>query len=151
MRNPKREIFIESLLFSSAPYLLLTNMRNEVVEEFRQWTLTLARQAPDGIPLASQHLSRSVLKRGSVPRHPLYTPSPTFSSLTSSRMFSKALRAGRLSTLRHKVYVPLARRTVTTDAASSHAEREHVPEVCQLASLQPDAARSPMSIDTDML
>ena len=28
-----------------------------------------------------------------------------------------------------KVYVPLAKRNVTTDAASSHAEKEHVPEV----------------------
>lgn len=26
----------------------------------------------------------------------------------------------------------LAQRTVTTDAASSHAEKEHVPEVCLL-------------------
>lgn len=47
-------------------------------------------------------------------------------------MLSKALRGGRraLPLKRNiNVYVPLAKRTVTTDAASSHAEKEHVPEV----------------------
>lgn len=47
-------------------------------------------------------------------------------------MLSRALRGGhRALTLKRNVnvYVPLAKRTVTTDAASSHAEKEHVPEV----------------------
>lgn len=47
-------------------------------------------------------------------------------------MLSRALRIGhRALPLRSNlsVYVPLAKRTVTTDAASSHAEKEHVPEV----------------------
>ena len=47
-------------------------------------------------------------------------------------MLVKALRGG-YRTLPLKcnlnVYVPLTKRTVTTDAASSHAEKEHVPEV----------------------
>lgn len=46
-------------------------------------------------------------------------------------MLSRALRGGhRALPLKRNVnvYVPLAKRTVTTDAASSHAEKEHVPE-----------------------
>ena len=44
-------------------------------------------------------------------------------------MFTKALRSSRALPLRRNARVPLATRTVTTDAASSHAEKEHVPEV----------------------
>ena len=47
-------------------------------------------------------------------------------------MLARALRGGhRALPLKRSVnvYVPLAKRTVTTDAASSHAEKEHVPEV----------------------
>ncbi|KAI9827922.1 MAG: alpha subunit of pyruvate dehydrogenase [Sarea resinae] len=43
-------------------------------------------------------------------------------------MFSRAIRTSRALPLRRNVFVPVVRRTVTTDAASSHAEREHVPE-----------------------
>ncbi len=49
-----------------------------------------------------------------------------------AKMLSRAVRGGyRALPLRRKVnvYVPLAKRNVTTDAASSHAEKEHVPEV----------------------
>lgn len=51
-------------------------------------------------------------------------------------MLSKAVRGScRALPLKHNVnvYVPLAKRTVTTDAASSHAEKEHVPEVRRAA------------------
>ena len=46
-------------------------------------------------------------------------------------MLSRALRGHHALPLGRNVniYVPLAKRTVTTDAASSHAEKEHVPEV----------------------
>lgn len=53
-------------------------------------------------------------------------------------MLSRALKAQRCLPLRQKVQLPpsnkctiapTARRRVTTDAASSHAEKEHVPEV----------------------
>lgn len=47
-------------------------------------------------------------------------------------MLSRALRGGHRSLpLKRNVnfYLPLAKRAVTTDAASSHAEKEHVPEV----------------------
>lgn len=46
-------------------------------------------------------------------------------------MFSRALRQGVAAPARRQAFRPAAacvRRTVTTDAASSHAEREHVPE-----------------------
>lgn len=49
-----------------------------------------------------------------------------------ANMLSRALRGGhRALPLKRNVnvYVPLTKRTVTTDAASSHAEKEHVPEV----------------------
>ncbi|KAI4117014.1 MAG: hypothetical protein LQ345_002671 [Seirophora villosa] len=43
-------------------------------------------------------------------------------------MIARALRAPRaLPTIRQKATTPLARRSVTTDAASSHAEKEQVP------------------------
>ena len=44
-------------------------------------------------------------------------------------MLTRALRSGRALPLKRNAFVPLAKRTVTTDAASSHAEKEHVPEV----------------------
>ena len=52
-------------------------------------------------------------------------------------MLSRALRIPCAPPLRQNAFTPLAkrsvgpwaRRTVTTDAASSHAEKEHVPEV----------------------
>ncbi|KAH0544906.1 alpha subunit of pyruvate dehydrogenase [Glutinoglossum americanum] len=43
-------------------------------------------------------------------------------------MLSRTIRAGRLSPLRRSAFVPVVRRTVTTDAASSHADKESVPE-----------------------
>ena len=57
-------------------------------------------------------------------------------------MLSRALRGGHraLPSKRNvTVYVPLVRRSVTTDAASSHAEKEHVPEV----SRAPQSERAP--------
>ncbi|KAL8745880.1 MAG: hypothetical protein Q9190_002026 [Brigantiaea leucoxantha] len=42
-------------------------------------------------------------------------------------MLSKSLRAQCALPMRQRVFVPLSRRAVTTDAASSHAERENVP------------------------
>lgn len=44
-------------------------------------------------------------------------------------MLLRAVRCGRTLPMRKKAFVPLARRSVTTDAASAHAEKEHVPEV----------------------
>ena len=44
-------------------------------------------------------------------------------------MLTKALRSGRALPLRRNVFTPIVKRTVTMDAASSHAEKEHVPEV----------------------
>ncbi|KAH0565635.1 alpha subunit of pyruvate dehydrogenase [Trichoglossum hirsutum] len=43
-------------------------------------------------------------------------------------MLSRTFRSSRLSPLRRAVFVPVARRTVTTDAASSHADKDTVPE-----------------------
>lgn len=48
--------------------------------------------------------------------------------LPATIMLVRALRRGGALPLRQRAIVPLARRTVTTDAASSHAEKEHVPE-----------------------
>lgn len=44
-------------------------------------------------------------------------------------MLTRALRSGRALPLRRNAFTPIVKRTVTTDAASSHAEKEHVPEV----------------------
>ena len=49
-----------------------------------------------------------------------------------AKMLSRVVRGGRLAPPLKRnvhVYVPVSKRNVTTDAASSHAEREHVPEV----------------------
>ncbi|KAL9630847.1 MAG: hypothetical protein Q9164_006210 [Protoblastenia rupestris] len=43
-------------------------------------------------------------------------------------MLSRAIRIPRTLPLRQRTLAPLVKRSVTTDAASSHAEREHVPE-----------------------
>ena len=58
----------------------------------------------------------------------------------SSKMFGRALRPARALPLRSNVSVPLSRRAVTTDAASSHAEKENVPEVGSLTSNQEPGA-----------
>ena len=44
-------------------------------------------------------------------------------------MLTRALRSGRALPLRRNAFTPIVKRTVTMDAASSHAEKEHVPEV----------------------
>ena len=46
-----------------------------------------------------------------------------------AKMLTKALRSGRALPLRRNAFTPIVKRTVTMDAASSHAEKEHVPEV----------------------
>ena len=45
-------------------------------------------------------------------------------------MVFRALRIARALPFRRNAIAPCTRRAVTTDAASSHAEREHVPQVC---------------------
>jgi hypothetical protein len=44
-------------------------------------------------------------------------------------MLSRALFRSAAPALRRSTYGPAALRTVTTDAASSHAEKEHIPNV----------------------
>lgn len=46
-----------------------------------------------------------------------------------ANMLTRALRSGRALPLRRNAFTPIVKRTVTMDAASSHAEKEHVPEV----------------------
>lgn len=63
------------------------------------------------------------------PSH-LLSPLLPFSLL--SDMFARTLRKSIASPLRRNAFVPVTRsafRTVTTDAASSHADKESVPEV----------------------
>lgn len=47
----------------------------------------------------------------------------------SAIMLVKGLRCSRALPVRRKAFIHCIKRTVTTDAASSHAEKEHVPEV----------------------
>ncbi len=49
--------------------------------------------------------------------------------LTTFTMLSRALRPARALPLRSRPLASLSKRLVTTDAASSHAEKEQVPEV----------------------
>ncbi len=44
-------------------------------------------------------------------------------------MLSRALRTNRGAPLRRSALAPLVKRTVTTDAASAHADKDAVPEV----------------------
>ena len=46
-----------------------------------------------------------------------------------TKMLTRALSGGRALPLRRNAFTPIVKRAVTTDAASSHAEKEHVPEV----------------------
>lgn len=62
------------------------------------------------------------------PEIKLFFPIPN--STTAQRtMFSRALRTSRAAPLRRAALSPLVRRTVTTDAASAHADKDAVPEV----------------------
>ena len=53
----------------------------------------------------------------------------TFFHHCIAKMLTRALRSGRALPLRRNAFTPIVKRTVTMDAASSHAEKEHVPEV----------------------
>ena len=46
-----------------------------------------------------------------------------------AKMLTRALRGGRALPLRRNAFTPIVKRTVTMDAASSQAEKEHIPEV----------------------
>lgn len=77
------------------------------------------------------------ISAGQTTSHPSRPPHPPPPSLLSSApfsavdaMFSRALRTKATAPLRRVYAAPLAaRRSVTTDAASSHADREAVPSV----------------------
>jgi len=60
-----------------------------------------------------------------------FQPLSLFPNITT--MFSRALRRGFAAPARRQAFAPSSlsslRRAVTTDAASSHVEKEHVPEV----------------------
>ena len=74
-----------------------------------------------------------------VPNVESQNPSKSFNDSCSfnrhlAKMLCRAMRVGachRALPIKRNinVYVSLAKRNVTTDAASSHAEKEHVPEV----------------------
>ena len=63
-----------------------------------------------------------------------------------AKMLTKALRSGRALPLRRNAFTPIVKRTVTMDAASSHAEKEHVPEVRLSRQLKESSTYSCVSL-----
>ena len=71
----------------------------------------------------------SVVPNNGSPNPTSFVQSFCYSINSTASMLIRAVRGSHRALRRQQVFKSFARRTVTTDAASSHAEREHVPEV----------------------